>query len=232
MLVVDGHLHAPLPGAVVVIGRQLFQVGLERAVLDPPVEVQQARPVPVDQLARAHEPVLQILLRRRGLAEQVVVSGLGHGRPVQVAALHGLAHVAVKLATVAQEEPVLRAVRGRAQRQAAPLAGGLQLPEYVAAGTHLEGVPVGDVAAVHLEAVVVLGHGHDVACARLLKQLRPCLGIEPLRAKQRDEVLIPELAMRTVRLHVVLKTPASPECTCCADTTRFQMRARCTRPSG
>ena len=205
VLVVDGHLLAPLGGAVVVVGRELLQVGLDGVVLDPPVEVHQLGTVLVHDLAAAAEPVLQVLLGGGGLGVQVVmILRLGHGGPVEIAALQGLLDVGVKLLAVAHEEPVLHAVGGGAQGHAALLDGFLEFTQDVAAGAHLGGVPVGDVTLIHLEAVMVLRHGHDVLRAGLFEQLRPGVGRELLRLEQGDEVLVAEILVGAVGFQVML----------------------------
>ena len=205
VLVVDGYLHAPLGGAVVVIGRELLQIGLHRVVLDPPVEVYQLGAVLVHDLAAAAEPVLQVLVSGGGLGVQVVVIlGFGHGGPVKIAALHRLLDVGVKLLAVAHEEPVLHAVGGGAQGHAAGFDGFLQFTQDVAAGAHFSGIPVGDVALVHLEAVMMLRHGHDVLRAGLLKQVCPGIGRELLRLEHGDEILVAEILVGAVGLEVML----------------------------
>ena len=110
MLVIDQHLLAPFFSTVIVVGGQLFQIGLEGPVLDPPVEVEQLGAVAVDELAGPQQPIFQIFPVRLWLAEQVVDAALRHGRPVKVAALQRLLDVAVKFFAVAQEEPMLRPV--------------------------------------------------------------------------------------------------------------------------
>ena len=55
-----------------------------------------------------------------------------------------------------------------------------QLPQHIPLRAHLKGVPVGELAAVHLEAVVMLRHRHHVPRPGLGKQPRPGFGIEPL----------------------------------------------------
>ena len=204
MLVVDQDLNAPLAGAVVVIGGQLFQPRLGGAVLDPPVEVEDSRAIAVDQLAGAAQPVLHELVRGRGHAEQVVEVRLRHGGPVQIAAPQRFVDVAVEFPAVAHEEPVLDAVRRAADGHPAGLAGGLQLAQRVAAGAHLIGVVMGDVASVHLEAVVMLRHGHDVLRPGALEQRRPGVGVKLLRPEQGDEVLVAEFPVGAVGGDVVL----------------------------
>ena len=131
--------------------------------------------------------------------------GLGHGGPVKVAPLHGLLDVAVELLAMAHEEPVLHPVGGAARGQALLPAGGGQLAQHIPVGAHLIGVPVGDVAAVHLEAVVMLGHGNHILRAGTAEQVGPGGGIELFRLEHGNEVLVAELLLRAVGLDVMLE---------------------------
>ena len=210
VLVVDGHIDAPFRRAVVVVGGELLQIGLDAVVLNPPVEVHQLGAVLVHQLAAAHQPVLQVFLGGRRLGVKVVmIGGLGHGGPVEIAALHGLLDVGVELLAVTHEEPVLHPVGGRAQGHAALLDGGLQFAQDVPAGAHFRGVPVGDVALVHLEAVVMLRHRHHILCPGFFEQVGPGVRGELLRLEQGDEILVAERLVGAVGLDVMLKLPAA-----------------------
>ena len=67
VLVVDNRFPAAFGSTVVVIRRQLFQIRLERAVLNPPVEIQPLGLIPVHNFAGAHKPIIQKFLGWLGL---------------------------------------------------------------------------------------------------------------------------------------------------------------------
>ena len=52
---------------------------------------------------------------------------------------------------------------------------------------------------------MVFGNGHDEVGSRLTEQLRPLGRVEGVRGELRDEVLVAELVLRTVRRPVVLE---------------------------
>lgn len=84
-LVVYGDAATPFGGAVVVVRSQQAQVWLERGLLDPPVEPEHLRPVVVDDLHRAKQPVFEESLVRRQLFAlggpiEVVVGRIAHVR--------------------------------------------------------------------------------------------------------------------------------------------------------
>ena len=58
MLIIDDHRFSPLDSAVIIVSRQLPQIRFEAAVLNPPVEIQDLRLIPVDNLAGADQPVV------------------------------------------------------------------------------------------------------------------------------------------------------------------------------
>gem|GEM_PF-5543590 len=130
------------------------------------------------------------------------------GRPVEILESRVL-HVRGELAAAVHEPPVLGAVRGNPQHHAALAHRSGQLAHHVSAGPHLRGVPPGEAAGVHGEAVVVLGDGHDVLRSGLQEQVRPLVGIEPLRPEHRDEVLVSKTVLRAVRADVVLELGGS-----------------------
>src|SRR5690606_35789277 len=95
MLVVD-HATAPAFRPVVVISRQAKKVRLQGAVLDPPVKVEDARLIAVYDFAAAKQPVIQVLLIRLRLAEQVLMAEFRLGGPIEVTLFERLPDIAVK----------------------------------------------------------------------------------------------------------------------------------------
>src|SRR6266542_5582008 len=83
--------------------------------------------------------------------------------------------------------------------------GGGQLAQEIAPGTHSFGVPTSQRAVVHCETIVMLGHRHHVASARLLEEYGPLCGLVPLDLEQRNEILITELIRRAVMFRVPLR---------------------------
>ncbi|MNC34273.1 hypothetical protein D3C75_826990 [compost metagenome] len=84
-LVVYDRTLAPFGGLVVIISGQLLKVGLEDRLFNPPVEIQQLRPIAVNQITGADQPVVQKLLIRRQNRQRIgriTVAGLR--RTVQV----------------------------------------------------------------------------------------------------------------------------------------------------
>ena len=131
MFVVDGDFLPPFLRPVVVVGAQGFQVGLEGAVVDPPVEIEDGGLQPVDQLAGAYQPVLQPLNACAGGVD--VRGGEMQHAAVELRAVDGgtveigvplVVHVAVEGAAHVQEEIVLRPVGGGAEGQPLLFAGG------------------------------------------------------------------------------------------------------------
>ena len=169
MLVIDRHFHAPRNRPVVIVSRQLFQVRLKGTVLDPPVKIKDSGAVTVYDLAGAHQPVLEIFLRRLRLAVDVLMIRLRHGRPVKIPPLHGFPDVAVKFLSMAHKKPVLYPVGGCAYLHSLFLTALLQLPKHVSFRPHLIGVPVGHLASVHLKSVMVLRHRHHIPGPRLFE---------------------------------------------------------------
>ena len=92
----------------------------------------------------------------------------------------------------------------RGEMQAVAQGRLAQLADDVAVRAHLDRVPVRELAAVHLEAVVVFGDGEIVARAGRFEQVEPFVRVEPLGREHRDEVLVAELILRAVGLAVML----------------------------
>ena len=67
---------------------------------------------------------------------------------------------------------MLHPVAGRAQFHPLPSTAFLQLPKHVPLWSHFGGIPAGNLALVHLEAIVVLRHWHHVPGPGLCEQLR------------------------------------------------------------
>ena len=130
---------------------------------------------------------------------------LRHGRPVEIAALHGLLDIAVKFLPVSHEKPVLRPVGGSVVYQAVLMERFAQLTQGIPLRAHLGRVPMGKFTFIHLEAVMMLRHGHHILRSRFFKKLRPLPGIELLRLEHGNEVLVAEILMGTVGFHMMLK---------------------------
>ena len=204
MLVID-HRVTPPPGCpVIVIGRELPQVRPHRAVLYPPVEIDDPGSVLVHDFAAPHQPVLEELLRGHRLTVEVMVVLLRHGRPVEIPSLHRFSDITVIFSAVAHEEPVLHTVAGCAYLHALFPAAFFQLSQHVPPGPHLGRVPVRNLAFVHLEAVMVLRHRYHVLSACPGEQLRPGIRIELVRREHGDEILIAEFRMFPIGLQMVL----------------------------
>src|SRR5689334_5197131 len=69
---------------------------------------------------------------------------------------------------------------------------------------HLRRGPIAQSAVIHRKAVVMLCHRYDIFGAGLLEQLCPGSGIEVRGLEHRNEVLVSELVLPTVRCNVVL----------------------------
>jgi hypothetical protein len=189
VFVVEHGSLSPLGGAVVIVGREFAAIRLELRLLDPPVEPEHLGPIQVHQLARTRQPVLHVRLIGRRV--------LGLRRPVERLEAR-VAHVGVELAAAVDEPPMFRPVRRQPEGQALLPHRRRKLADHVAFGPHLRRGPLREPAIVHGEPVVMLGHRHHVARARLSKQLRPCARVEALGLEHRDEVLVAELARRPV----------------------------------
>lgn len=167
-------------------------------MLHPPIEVQQFGPVGVDDLAYAQQPILQELPGGRRLAANVEFVRFGHGRPVEIAFGHWLAHVGVDIASMPHEPPVFGAVVRCGEMQPMAFRSLAQFAEDVAMRPHIVGVPAGQFTAVHLEAVMMFGYGHVVPGAGFAEQVEPGVGVEAFGGEQGDEILVPEVLLRTV----------------------------------
>ena len=207
VLVAHPHGGAVPDAQVVVEGQQLFEIGLEGLMLDPPVEVQEPGPVVHDELRGPGQPVIQKFGAGIGLGKEIVQGPLGHGRPVEVTLFQGLFHIAFYLLAVAQEEPVLRPVGGGAEKEPLPFGGCLQLAQHVPMGAHLGRVPRGELAFIHLEAVVMLRHGEHVPGPGLPEEPDPGRRVEALPREPGDEVLVAELIRGPVCFEMVLVGP-------------------------
>ena len=112
--------------------------------------------------------------------------------------------VAGEFFSVAHEEPVLRPVGGGAEFQPLRLRRLLQFPQHIPARTHFRGVPFGQLAFVHLKAVVVLRHREDISGSGSPEQRHPLRRVELLRPEHGDEVLVAEPVLGAVGVPVVL----------------------------
>ncbi len=96
-------------------------------------------------------------------------------------------------------------MRGDAKVQAVAARGRFQFADDVALRPHLGGVPIGKARVVHGEAVAMLGYRNYIARAGLREEIEPRIGVEMLRAKHGDEVLIAEFRLRPVGCDVVFE---------------------------
>ena len=160
--------------------------------------------IAVDDLAAAQQPVRQELIRRGRFGEQVLILRFGHGGPCVIPQVHRLLDVAVKLLPMPQEPPVLHAMARCAQRHARALRLHQQIAHDVPVRAHFRRVPVGQLAPVVLESVVMLRHRHDVIRPRFPEQLHPRLRIERFHLELRNKILEPEILRLPVMLAVVL----------------------------
>ena len=94
----------------------------------------------------------------------------------------------------AEEQPLFAHSRG-------------QIADHVALRAHFDGGPVRQAGVVHGEAVVMLGHGNDVARAGFLEKLRPGRRVPLFRRELRDQILVAELVLmrRVLRRKVFLE---------------------------
>ena len=211
MLVADQYILAPGFAAVIVECRQPLQPGLKRAVLDPPIEIQQLRSIIQDQLRRPGQPVVQVFLRGGRLTELVKVVPLRHGRPIEIPFFHRLPDIGVKFSAMAHKEPVLRPVGGCAQHQAMLLRLRLQFPQDIPLRSHFGGIPPGERAFVHLETVVMLRNGKQIARAGFFEQVQPLLRVKPPGGEQGNEVFIAKFLMGAPGFDVVVKFLRTPD---------------------
>ena len=124
------------------------------------------------------------------------------GGPVQVAGLR-VPHVAVECPAMAHEPPVLNAVAGCADGHARFFGFLQQIAQHVPMGAHFEGVPAGQLRAVHLKAVVMFGHRNDVLRPGLLEQLHPFRRVKLFHGQLRNEALVTMFPMVAVMLQMV-----------------------------
>ena len=196
MLVIDGDSALPFRAAVVVIGRKLLEIRLEDGLLDPPVEPDDFGMILLDDLRRARQPVIEIIL--------IGLRLIGLRRAVEPG-IARVSDIGIERHAAIVEPPVLGAMRRRAEVQSLPSDGCGQLVHHVALWPHPGGAPLGQVAVVHREAVVMLRHGDHVFRSGLPEQLGPRVGIELLSPEHRDEVLIAELRLRAIGRNVMFE---------------------------
>ena len=96
-----------------------------------------------------------------------------------------------------------------------------QLAHNVPARTHAGCVPAIHLRIPHGKAVAMFRNRSGKFCSRLTKQLRPFLGIELLRVKPGNEVLVSELRRRPTRGYETCYR-GSPQYTFRGNTTRIQ----------
>ena len=142
MFIIDHAGFTPLFTPVIIVRSHLFQIRLCRTVLDPPVKIQNARLIFIDQLTRTYQPVLQEFLRRRRLAVQILKISLRHGWPVKIAPLKRFSDIAVKFFSVSKEEPVLDPMGGRSRPKSPLFKLIFQFPKHIPLRPHLIRIPV------------------------------------------------------------------------------------------
>ena len=108
------------------------------------------------------------------------------------------------VAARSEKKIVLDSMGGRPQVQSFGANGFCEISPEVAMWSHLDRGPIGKSAVVHGEAVVMLEHGHDVFRARVLEQASPRCRVEFLSLELRDEILVTELVLGSVRGDVML----------------------------
>ncbi len=101
---------APFFRAVIIISREFFEIRLNRAVLNPPVEVNDSRFEAVYYFTAANKPVLKEFGCRCGLGKQILMIRFGHCGIIKVTVLFIIRDVALEFSAVTHEEPVLYAV--------------------------------------------------------------------------------------------------------------------------
>ena len=201
-LVVDDPA-APALRPVVIIGQKAKHVGLGRLLNDPPVEIHDARVIPIHDLTAAQQPIRQEFVVRRALRVRVEMHGRFRlGGPVQVAGLR-VPHVAVECPAMAHEPPVLNAVAGRADGHARLFGFLQQVAQHIPVRAHFKSVPAGQLRAVHLEAVVMLSHGNNVLRPGLLEQLHPFRRVKLFHGQLGNEALVTMFPMVAVMLQMV-----------------------------
>src|SRR5215831_18014383 len=75
----------------------------------------------------------------------------------------------------------------------------------IALRTHLRGIPLCEPGIVHRKSVAMLRNRHDVTRPGARKQIDPCIRIEVLGTKLRDEVLVSKAGLRAIGLDMVFE---------------------------
>ena len=163
-------------------------------MVDRPIKVDHAGPVFHYQFVSVLQPFTGHIVVVVHISRQAA-SVKSNGR---------ILHIGGKLHASVEEPGILGAMGGDAEHQALLLDGSLQQTDDVLVGSHVYGVPRVQVAVVHGESIVMLGHGDDILRSCLAEKLRPLVGIELLGLEHRDEVFVTELGVRAVSLDVML----------------------------
>ena len=66
------------------------------------------------------------------------------------------------------------------------------------------GIPVRDLALVHLKAIMMLCNRNNIFCSCRLKKLRPLPGIKVFCPEHRDKILITKFGMLSIGFNVML----------------------------
>ena len=174
-------------------------------MLDPPVKIEDARLVAVDDLAGAAYPVDQKFFAGIWFGKKILlIRLLLFGGPVEIAAGKRLLDIAVEVLSVSHKPVVLGAVGGGGEGHAVGLDGFFQLAEDIPFRSHFGGVVMRKETLVHLESVVVLCHRDDISGACVCKGFCPEVSVELIGGKQRDEVLVAKIPVRPIGFDMVL----------------------------
>ena len=104
MLVADCRFKTPFKSAVIIVSRYFLKGFFISFMLYPPVKIQDFRLVFIDELTCTDKPVIKKFLRRIRLGIYIFLISLLLGlRPVEIADLHRILDITVKILAVAHE---------------------------------------------------------------------------------------------------------------------------------
>ena len=193
----------PFHCPVVVISRYFLEIWFGAAVLDPPVKIQLFYLIAVDQFTSPDHPVLQEVFCGNRFTEQVLMVTLRHGGPVKVPFFFRFCDITLKILSVSHKEPVLYAVGRSAVYKPFLLHFLSQFPEYIAFRSHFVSVPMGNVTAVHLKAVMMFCHRDNISGACFPKQVSPCGGVKIFGFEHGDKIFVAKIFLAAIYLLVM-----------------------------
>lgn len=167
-----------------------MQIRLKDRLLNPPVEVEQLRPVTVNQVAGTHQPVVQKLLVWRKNRQRISRIAIGRLRRSVKLRICRVLHIGRNIPPAVVVPPVLRTVAGHTKGHIMPAYSRSKFSDNIAFRAHFGGSPFGVRTVIHREAVMMLSHRHNKRGTRPLEQSRPFLGIKLLCCELRNEILI------------------------------------------